>query len=284
LYVLFSMLGNIVLEIFYAFTLLDLVVRNDSLKNVVKSVTLNGKSLVLTGLFGFLLIYYFAIWATIFLQSNFTTSESIPLCSNVFDCWMAMFEYALLTGGSPNNGALGPPSLTDPIYADRFIFDMVFFLLLVLIFLNVFFGIILDTFGELRGNRQDKLEDIKNNCFICSINRTTFDRQGNGFDVHIRTEHYIWYYLYYIVYLNHKLASEFTGIEQYVYEKIKTNDISWFPMNKALVIDDLDDDDKESPSIQIIHAKLEDLYRTNREIMKKLHHITTLIDVRPNLN
>jgi len=281
LYVFFSMLGNILLEVFYAFTLLDLVVRNDSLKNVVKSITLNGKSLVLTGLFGFLLMYYFAIWATIFLQSDFNTMASGPLCSSVFYSWMAMFEYALLTGGSPNNGILGPPVLTDTNYPDRFIFDLIFFLLLILIFLNVFFGIILDTFGELRGNRQDKLEDMKNNCFICSINRSTFDRQGNGFEVHIRTEHYIWYYLYYIVYLKHKKVSEFTGIEQYVYEKIKLSDISWFPMNKALVIDVDDEDDEDNLSMQKLHAKLEDLYRNNREIIKKLHHITALVDIHP---
>ena len=35
----------------------------------------------------------------------------------------------------------------------------------------------------------------QNLCFICNIERPEFDRQGNGFEHHIRHEHHCWHYI-----------------------------------------------------------------------------------------
>jgi len=201
MYLIATILGNAVSEVFYAFNLLDLITRNESLQNVIKSVTLNAKALLLTVLLGSLFLYYFSIWATLFLQTDFVTEDEV-LCESLFECWQAMFEYALLTGSSSNG--IGQPLRGETNYNDRFIFDLIFFVVIILIFLNVFFGIIIDTFGELRGRRSEKEEDMKNVCFICSIDRTTFDRNGNGFDYHISAEHNLWNYVYFIVYIKTK--------------------------------------------------------------------------------
>ena len=48
----------------------------------------------------------------------------------------------------------------------------------ITIFLNLFFGIIIDTFGELRGAENERLADENSVCFICGIDRSTFDRNG----------------------------------------------------------------------------------------------------------
>ena len=46
---------------------------------------------------------------------------------------------------------------------------------------------------------------MENTCFTCGINRYTLDRDTKeGFDKHIKRDHYIWYYLYFIVYLLEK--------------------------------------------------------------------------------
>jgi len=273
LYFIFTVLGISLLEVFYAFTLLDIITRNESLQNVVRAVTLNAKALALTGLLGFLFIYYFAIWATLWLQADFVNPTSMdPLCSNIFSCWQAMFEYGLLTGGSTNNGVLGPPQPTEVNYADRFMFDLVFFIIIILIFLNVFFGIIIDTFGDLRGQRDKKSDDMKNVCFICSIDRGTFDRNGTAFEIHTSLEHGIWNYLYYIVYIKTKDESEYTGIEQYVYDKIVGDDIAWFPMSKAMSLDTTsaaNDEDDIPSQTKLINKKLDDLFRTAKDIIKK---------------
>jgi len=68
---------------------------------------------------------------------------------------------------------------------------------------------------------------------IFNLFRDTFDRFSNqkgGFQEHIKKHHYMWNYLFFIVYLQDKDPVEYTGIESYVSEKLKNNDIYWFPI------------------------------------------------------
>ena len=64
------------------------------------------------------------------------------------------------------------------------------------------------------------------------IYRTTFDRKSDpnsgGFTTHIRTNHYMWNYMYYIAYLKWKKSDDYTGIESYVAEKLLKDDFTWY--------------------------------------------------------
>ena len=44
--------------------------------------------------------------------------------------------------------------------------------------LNIVFGIIVDTFSELRNARYEIEEDRLNSCFICSLKGDEFERAG----------------------------------------------------------------------------------------------------------
>lgn len=62
-----------------------------------------------------------------------------------------------------------------------------------------------------------------------------FDRQPDtnyNFDIHIKKEHYMWNYVFFIAYLRHKEETEYTGVESYVMNKIKNGDTNWFPFNR----------------------------------------------------
>lgn len=50
---------------------------------------------------------------------------------------------------------------------------MSFMFICVVIMFNILFGIVIDTFAELRDNKQFKDLDMKNICFICAIDRST---------------------------------------------------------------------------------------------------------------
>jgi hypothetical protein len=41
----------------------------------------------------------------------------------------------------------------------------------------------------------------------------------------------MWNYVNFIAYLNKKDPNDYNGIEQYVFEKINKNDLTWFPFN-----------------------------------------------------
>ena len=51
-------------------------------------------------------------------------------------------------------------------------YDMVFFFIVIIIVLNLIFGVIIDTFADLRSEKQNKEEIIKNSCFICGESKS----------------------------------------------------------------------------------------------------------------
>ncbi len=76
-----------------------------------------------------------------------------------------------LNQGLRNGGGIGdilrPPSIQEPLFPARVIYDMIFFFVVIIIVLNLIFGVIIDTFADLRSEKQQKEEVIKNSCFIC---------------------------------------------------------------------------------------------------------------------
>jgi inositol 1,4,5-triphosphate receptor type 3 len=56
-------------------------------------------------------------------------------------------------------------------YAVRWVYDVFFFMVVKMAFLNIIFGIIIDSFAELRDNRKVMEEDMSTICFICGIER-----------------------------------------------------------------------------------------------------------------
>jgi inositol 1,4,5-triphosphate receptor type 1 len=53
------------------------------------------------------------------------------------------------------------------MFVGRVVYDMLFFFIVIIIVLNLIFGVIIDTFADLRSEKQNKEEILKNTCFIC---------------------------------------------------------------------------------------------------------------------
>ena len=52
-------------------------------------------------------------------------------------------------------------------FIGRVVYDLLFFFILIIIVLNLIFGVIIDTFADLRSEKQQKDDVLKNTCFIC---------------------------------------------------------------------------------------------------------------------
>jgi len=61
-------------------------------------------------------------------------------------------------------------------YYIRFVYDVSCFFIINIIFMNIIFGIIIDTFAELRNKKNEKEREIYKSCTICSIDRTDYER------------------------------------------------------------------------------------------------------------
>lgn len=58
-------------------------------------------------------------------------------------------------------------TMQEPLFAARVVYDLLFFFVVIIIVLNLIFGVIIDTFADLRSEKQRKEEILKTTCFIC---------------------------------------------------------------------------------------------------------------------
>lgn len=130
--------------------------------------------------------------------------------------------------------------LQEGLFVARVIYDLLFFFIVIIIVLNLIFGVIIDTFADLRSEKQQKELILKNHCFVCGLNRSAFDNKTVSFEEHIKCEHNMWHYLYFIVLVKVKDPTEFTGPESYVHAMVKASILDWFPRLRAMSLAAID--------------------------------------------
>ncbi|XP_034446467.1 inositol 1,4,5-trisphosphate receptor type 3 isoform X2 [Hippoglossus hippoglossus] len=295
-YVLTSTLGLFVHELFYSILLFDLIYREETLFNVIKSVTRNGRSILLTALLALILVYLFSIVGFLCLKEDFImevdllpqlakapqqneasqdfldscssdgvscTSETSGVaeeedeshteraCDTLLMCIVTVLNHGLRNGGGVGD-VLRKPSKNEPLFPARVVYDLLFYFIVIIIVLNLIFGVIIDTFADLRSEKQKKEEILKTTCFICGLERDKFDNKTVSFEEHIKMEHNIWNYLYFIVLVREKNKTDYTGPESYVAHMIKNNNLDWFPRMQAmsLVVTDGDGEQNEMRMLQ----------------------------------
>lgn len=334
---------------FYSVLLLDVVYQEETLKNVIKSVTRNGRSIILTAILALILVYLFSIIGYLFFRDDFLmevdiressksvlpeaitagnemtasnkmindigkfhsqddvtsqhcfakdgvkcseqksfqdiiqslknksdenslelniNNESLILsdtksdeenedgkeraCDSLIMCIITTLNQGLRNGGGIGD-VLRAPSAKEPLFAARVIYDMLFFFIVIIIILNLIFGVIIDTFADLRSEKQQKEEILKNSCFICGLERASFDNKSVSFEEHIRCEHNMWHYLYFIVLVKVKDPTEFTGPESYVAAMIGDRNLEWFPRMRAMSLASNETDSEQNETRTLIN-------------------------------
>lgn len=347
-YLSICILGLCIHPLFYSILLLSVVYQEETLKNVIRSVTRNGRSIILTALLAVILIYLFSIIGFLFFRDDFiievskksenhllqnhlfqsqhseslnpesqhseslspeslncnipsfgvddscaddktncssskdspflpsstpapSTGQSPPIgqslnqgyqesndeppdgaeededkersCDSLLMCIVTTLNHGLRNGGGIGD-VLRPPSSSEPYFILRVIYDLLFYFVVIIIILNLIFGVIIDTFADLRSEKQQKEEILRNSCFICGLERSAFDNKTTSFEDHVRYEHNMWHYLYFIVLIKVKNPTEFTGPESYVASMIAQRNLDWFPRMRAMSLDQVNEDDE----------------------------------------
>lgn len=127
----------------------------------------------------------------------------------------------------------------------RWVFDLLFFFVIQVLTINIFFGLIIDAFADIREERAEKLADSDRRCFICGINKEIFDRRNLSWAQHIYVDHNLHSYLAYMLYCRNKLTVQCNGVEKRVKEACIQNKIDFFPMNDCIRMRELDEKEKE---------------------------------------
>ena len=74
---------------------------------------------------------------------------------------------------------------------------------------------------------------LGNSCYICNFERKDFEKKDKSFNHHIKTEHNLWNYIYYIIYILNKNKIDYNGMESFVMSKYEGNSTEWFPIGKT---------------------------------------------------
>uniref|UniRef100_A0A674KBU2 Inositol 1,4,5-trisphosphate receptor n=1 Tax=Terrapene triunguis TaxID=2587831 RepID=A0A674KBU2_9SAUR len=308
-YVLVCMLGLCVHEFFYSFLLFDLVYREETLLNVIKSVTRNGRSIILTAVLALILVYLFSIVGFLFLKDDFIMEvdrlkNRTPIavdalvykpffvvvvgeeekengiertCDTLLMCIVTVLNQGLRNGGGVGD-VLRKPSKDEPLFAARVVYDLLFYFIVIIIVLNLIFGVIIDTFADLRSEKQKKEEILKTTCFICGLERDKFDNKTVSFEEHIKSEHNMWHYLYFIVLVKVKDPTEYTGPESYVAQMIVEKNLDWFPRMRAMSLVSSEGDNEQN-EIRNLQEKLESTMSLVKQLSSQLAELKEQVSV-----
>lgn len=230
----------------------------------------------MTALLGVIVIYIFSsitYFSTLRTTMNYLDANDgddvdpdsldyykLEMCSSLTHCFLTILNFGMRAGGGIGETLAYPYFDVNPgKYIMRFFFDIIFFILINTIYLDILFGIIIDTFEELRNEKEERDFDKNFRCFICSIEKIEFSKLGKDFNHHIAHEHNPWDYIFFLVYLSEKDSDDFNGTESYINDKAQNTEISWFPIGHALSLEGLQDQKEED-----LEYKFEQLLKITR--------------------
>lgn len=239
-YAIISLVGWIN-PLIYSILLLDVMRRSEILRDVLKSITMNRKQLILVMVLAVFILYQFGIIGFVYLGEYYTTQDEGAqmnnYCNALHECVFSSIYHGIMAGGGLGDVLL-QPVISDNEYWNRQFFDIFFFIIVSVVLLNIVFGIIIDTFAELRDSKQEIKRDLVSTCFICGRGKYEFEMRGSGWNHHTQIEHNVYAYLAYIIYIRRKPLSECDGIEMSIKKKILQNDVSFIPeTSKCIEID-----------------------------------------------
>ncbi|KYQ99781.1 inositol 1 [Tieghemostelium lacteum] len=252
--VVFSILGTVYNPFFFSFHIFQYSLNTSALSVIIKEVSKHTKTLAILFVFLVQTAYLMSIFSYLFFRFRYEDGDNNPYCSTLAQCFVSNLYYAIISGGSvidtmkfetfseQSNNQVG--EITGWI-----VFNLLFWIIVTIVLLNVILGIIVDALGNMRDKKSDLQKYKNSNCFMCSINRDSFQKNELDFEYHIEIEHNKWNYLYYYEYLKNrnryfiekKLKADKINprkrMEMYFYEMIcEGRHIKIFPIEKSLSI------------------------------------------------
>jgi hypothetical protein len=144
----------------------DILSRNKTLKNVIQAITLNMKQLFYVSLLILVFVYVFnmiSIEFDLYLPYIYEAEEE--KCEVLSDCIMSLYTSGIV-GTKDQDLRLG-----------RYFTDLIYIVIMELLFSNIVSGIMIDTFAQLRDHRKTIENDQQNQCFICGITKATIEKR-----------------------------------------------------------------------------------------------------------
>jgi hypothetical protein len=155
LHIFFTLYGFYYSKFFLSLNLLLIANISRTTKFVVKAITLHWDQLVLTLVLTLFVIYSYTILLSEYYYGTLDLGdEDLDLCRNLYECFMYTVNWGLRNGGGIADSMTVEPKGAQ--FYQKNIYDVSFFIFVNVIALNIIFGIIIDTFSEMRDEQHER--------------------------------------------------------------------------------------------------------------------------------
>lgn len=232
LHILFSFMGMVHNPVWVTLQLILMVNISQTAKDVARSVSQHAGQLITTFVLALCFIFIFAAVLLVNFQSEFAEDYTTLVCDRLVYCFIDAVNYGFRMGGGLGD-LQAVFNRNHENYAALTIFQLLAFIIINVIFLNVIFGIIIDTFSALREEAQLRKDDTDNVCFICGFTNVDFSKKNADFDVHLTEEHDPWKYVNFIYHMKKTGISELNGLEQFSFDCYAALNTQWLPIGNT---------------------------------------------------
>jgi hypothetical protein len=245
-YMIFALLGIFVHNFFFSFHLIEFIISQPILQYVFRAIVDPIAQLAYTFIFFFILIYFYSL----IIFYNFQQIMPTFSCDSPVICMVYIYSNTFTSGGNLGNfiDEGGEEHENKEGNMVRYALDISYTIIMVWLVWQMVSGLIVDTFESLRGNREEKEDDMKSTCFICGMDKEKIEKYypgKEGFEKHLQ-DHSVINYFFYTFYLEDKDSSEYSGLESYIKNEIDHENISWFPQGRSHKIEEWESKHKTS--------------------------------------
>jgi hypothetical protein len=273
-----SAAGFLYSPLVYVACMADVMRVSPTMRYIGRSLTKNLDQVMITMVFMLLLLYFFAAMG---FQNNYSydfenhdgcregydpKSDDEASCGGDFSTWLRLHVDYGVINPMVWNDVDGPVSTVSGS-----IFGFVYYFFINLVITAIVSGIIIDTFAEMRVNRQAVAEDLRTSCFVCNIEREDFEHYGVRYDAHIRDDHNMWKYVWLMVHLREKESVLYTGLEMHVAPLLKAHNNRAMPLKKSRAIQGKKIN--ERATLPIILSKVNGLGRFSSQLAKQMSQL-----------
>ena len=166
-----SALGCFICDVFWTFHLVLLAFKSPSLMSMLMGFYSRLRGIIVTLLLICLICYCYSIIGFVFFHDHFY-SDSKPSCTNLLECTVMVLNYGLRSPGGIGD-VLTTVAWGNSLFWWRFLYDLSFYVIILVMLLNVILGIVVDTFVEIRQASSHIFAHIRI-CWITPLVMLTF--------------------------------------------------------------------------------------------------------------
>jgi hypothetical protein len=194
---------------------------------------LKGRQLSWVLAFTLITLFIYSGWGFFYLKPMFYDTDrknAENMCESLFYCFLTQIinGFRWYPGIGKILRAESPLKHLNK-YFHVYVYKYSFYIIIRVMMIKIIFGIILESFTELRDIKNSIDRDRYFRCFICNIEKDDCEKKNENFFEHCNKVHNVWNYLDYIIMLRLTHVQELNGINAMCKEMIENGVPNWLP-------------------------------------------------------